>query len=262
MKRTGVIVVLFLGIALTQYGYDARKPPAGFAPLVVFPPAVLRSADLGLDSAVASLIWLNAIQEIGTIDGSYEGLVGDIETINALDPRFAYPYAFAELVIPWLDPSKTLDAIAIGARGVERVRDWRIPFYLASAYAIHLNDRENAVKYFDIAAHTPGIPKAIQGTALNFGTQKDKRAQTRAIWTSIYESTDDEILKSQAQANIAHIEILDVLERAVLLYKKEKGIYPKQMEDMVNAGILKEIPQDPLGFTYTLDEDGTLASHL
>jgi len=262
MTRISLIILLFFGVIFLQYEYDAKKPPVDFAPLVVFPAPVLRFADLGLDSAATSLLWLNSIQEIGTVNGSYEGLVSDIRTINTLDPKFAYPYAFAELVVPALDPSKIADAIAIGHKGVKDASDWRIPFYLASAYLIHLDDRANALTYFDAAARAPGIPAGIHATALNFGTQKDKRAQTKAIWTSIYDSTNDEILRDQAQANIAHIEILDMLERAVSLYKKEKGTYPERAEDMVNAGILKDIPRDPFGFTYTIESDGKLKSHL
>jgi len=262
MTRISVIVLLLFAVVFVQFEYDTRKPPAGFAPLVIFPVPVLRSADLGLDSGTASLIWLNAIQEIGTISGSYKGLVNDIKTINALDPKFAYPYAFAELVLPGLDPAKTADAIAIGQKGVENTSDWRVPFYLASTYLIHMDDRENALKYFYIAGHTPGIPSGLQGTALNFGTQKDKRTQTKAIWAGIYESTNDEILKGQAESNLIHIDILDTLDRGIAIYKQTKGIYPKEVQDLVSAHILKEIPQDPFGFVYTIDKDGKLGSHL
>ncbi|MBM3261469.1 hypothetical protein FJY93_03550 [Candidatus Kaiserbacteria bacterium] len=262
MKKVGVAVLLLCAVALAQWGYDASKPPEVFTPLVVFPVPVLRSAGLGLDSALASLIWLNAIQQIGEVYGSYEGLIGDIRTINALDPQFAYPYAFAELVIPSLDPSKLSDAIAIGQRGVEHTADWRIPFYLASTYVVHLDDRENALKYFGIAARTPGIPSRIQATALNYGTQKDKRAQTKAIWESLYESSDDELLREQAYTNLVHIGILEMLEEGIRRYKASKGKNPKEVQDLVRAGLIREVPQDPLGFVYTIADDGTLVPSL
>lgn len=262
MTRISLVILLLFGAVSVQYVYDVQKPPAGFRPVVVFPVPVLRSADLGLDSAVASLIWLNAIQQIGTISNSYEGLVADIKTINALDPSFAYPYAFAELVLPALDPSKIHDAISIGESGVAQASDWRIPFYLASAYLIYLDDRENALKYFQIAAATPGISTSTRAVALNFGTQKDKRSQTKEIWSALYEGTDDEILRDQAEANLIHIEILEALERGIQIYRQRKGVYPERIEDLVSAGIQREIPQDPFGFVFTIDEDGKLGSLL
>ncbi|MBI5003979.1 hypothetical protein HZC00_02710 [Candidatus Kaiserbacteria bacterium] len=262
MTRISIVVALLFGVVFAQFLYDSKKQPEGFAPIVVFPVPVLRSADLGLHSAFGSLIWLNAVQEVGTVDGSYEGLVEDIKAINALDPLFAYPYAFAELVLPALDRSKVYDAVSIGKQGVASVSDWRIPFYLASTYMIYLDDRESALEYFQIAARTPGIPTPIQGTALNFGTQKDKRAQTKEIWNALYQSTDDEILRDRAQANLVHIDILEALEKAIAVYKQRKGVFPASVDDLVTAGILKAIPQDPLGFMFTIDEKGAIASHL
>ena len=262
MIRASLVILLLFGAVFVQYVYDATKPPEAFAPIVVFPVPVLRSADLGLHSALASLIWLNAIQQIGTISNAYDGLVTDIRTINALDPSFAYPYAFGELVLPALDSSRVEDAILIGENGVKNVRDWRIPFYLASMYLIYLDDRENALKYFQIAAATPGIPTPIQGTALNFGTQKDKRAQTKEIWSALYEGTDDEILRGQAEANLVHLEILEALERGIQIYRQRQGAYPEHIEDLVGAKILREIPPDPFGFEFTIDEEGKLVSTL
>ncbi len=262
MIRASLVILLLFGAVFVQYVYDATKPPEAFAPVVVFPVPVLRSADLGLHSALASLIWLNAIQQIGTINNAYDGLVTDIRTINALDPSFAYPYAFGELVLPALDSSKVHDAILIGEDGVKNVRDWRIPFYLASAYLLYLDDRENALKYFQIAAATPGIPAQIQATALNFGTQKDKRAQTKEIWSALYEGTDDEILRGQAEANIVHIEILEVLERGIEIYRQRTGEYPERIDDLVSTKILSEIPRDPFGFVFSIDEEGKLGSRL
>lgn len=262
MIRASLVILLLFGAVSVQYVYDAVKPPEAFAPVVVFPVPVLRSADLGLHSAVASLIWLNAIQQIGTISNAYEGLVADIRTINAMDPSFAYPYAFGELVLPALDRSKVHDAVLIGEDGVKNVSDWRIPFYLASTHLIYLDDRENALKYFQIAAATPGIPTPIQGTALNFGTQKDKRSQTKEIWKALYEGTDDEILRDQAQDNLMHIEILEGLERGIQVYRQRTGVYPEHIDDLVSAKIIREIPQDPFGFEFTIDEEGKLGSRL
>lgn len=262
-QRIFIVPILFAGIVALQYAYDAQEASRAYTPLVIFPAIVLRVADLGLDSGLASLIWINSIQEIGAVSGSYPRLVNDIQTINVLDPKFAYPYAFAELVAPGLDPASISSAIEIGRSGVEyALPDWRIPFYLAFSYYRYQNDLANAIKYFHIAADTPGIPEGIRGTALNFGTQTDRRAQTKAIWASIYENTDDEILRSQAEASIARIDILDALERAIRIYKNLKGAYPSTTEDLVRAGIVSEIPPDPYGFTYTIEDDGTLKPRL
>lgn len=261
-QRIFLVVVLLGGVVVAQYAHDARARDTGPSPIVLFPPAVLRAADLGLDGGLASLIWLNTIQQVGESQGGYARLVNDIRTINALDPRFAYPYAFGELVLPGLDKTRVDDALAIGRMGVEQVDDWRIPFYLASAYLIYKDDRAEALRYFQIAGRNPDMPAAMRATALTFGTRGDKRESTKAIWQAFYESSDDEILREQAYNNLMHIAIVEALESAVQVYHARTGSYPPSVQALVDEHIIKELPQDPLGLVYVIENDGSIQAEI
>ena len=262
IQKGFVFAVLFVAIIGVQLQYEQIKARQAFMPLHIYPTRVIRAADLGLHNGVAALIWLNAIQQIGTVSGSYQGLVSDIDAVTELDPKFAYPYAFAELVIPGFDKSAVDDVIVIGERGVRYVDDWRVPYYLASAYLFYKDDRANAAKYFDIAARNPSMPIKMRETTKNFGTQIDKRMETKDIWQSIYESTDDEVLRDQATANLIHIEIIEGLEKAIVEYKRRVGKFPSHVDDLVTARVIREIPTDPHGFVYGVDKDGKLTMKL
>ncbi len=254
------ILILFGGIVGSQHLYDAKKiqsPKVDF----VISPKFLKSVDLGLHSALASYLWLfkTRTELINFLflpkdqqEERYKHLAKNIDTINTIDPRYSTPYAFSVIVLPASKFAGRIQAtIDIGKKGVAQADpDWQIPFYLAVTYYLDLKDRANAVKYFDIAGRTPGIPKQIRIFALNFGTIPTAREQTKQIWKAIYETTDDQTTKDRAEAYIIHLNIFDFLDDAVKKYKNLYGEYPKDIGSLVLKKIIPEIPRDPFEFEF------------
>jgi len=251
-----LLLFLFTCAITAQYYFDSGRKKIYIPQPFVWPTPVVKAADLGLDAAASDYVWLSMIQYYGGgRSDSFEKLDDYIKLANDLDPKFPYPYAFGTLILP--GEGMTEEAIKIGERGVkESDPDWRIPYYMAITYHIKLEDSKNAAKYFDIAAETPGAPDSIQVVAANYGSRPDIRAETKQIWISLYETSNDEVVRKRALAYVQHYEVLDVLEQAAAIYKQQKGSYPANISDMVSAGILRYVPEDPFGFKYLIDEDG------
>ncbi len=255
-------VALLAGIIGAQLQSDAHQPKKSAQIFTYYSPTMLQIADLGLHTATASLLWLGVIQNIGT-QGSFLGLANNIQTINALDPKWSYPYAFGVLMIPMMDQDELQNALAIGKAGVaQRLADWHIPFYLAMTYHLSLKDEQDAQLYMTTTATTPGVPDGVRISALNYGARTDLREKTKAIWTAIYDNSKDDVVRQQAKNAVEHIDIMDVLDQAIALYKKHYGVYPKTLDSLVTAGILTETPADPLGITFGIDMDGKLTYSL
>lgn len=256
----GIGLVLCAGIIATQYSFDTLRSQQPKSPALLIPASVMRSTDLGLHSATAAFFWVGVIQRFAALSADrLNGLADHIRIINALDPKFSYPYAFAALVLPAGDHAQ--EAIPIAKAGIEHADpDWQIPYYLAVDYHIYLKDRKNAAIYMNIAAATPGAPANVKYVATTYGNRQDLRQQTRAIWVSIYENSRDEIAQQQANAHIKHIDILDFLEKAADVFKERTGRYPKTLDELVMQKILKAIPPDPLGLPYDTKGDGKVFS--
>ena len=79
--------------------------------------------------------------------------------------------------------------------------------------------------------------------------------QTKQIWISIFETSDDEFMVEKAKNHIVHIEMLELLEKALSLYKQKYGIYPVNIIELVNKKIIKEVPQSPLGINFGIIND-------
>lgn len=251
-----LMLIIFVGVIATQYFFDVSRKRTMAPQPNVWSAEITKASNLGLNNASADMAWLSMIQYFGGgRSDSYEKLDDYIKLANDLDPKFSYPYAFGTLILP--GEGMTDEAIKIGERGVTKsTPDWRIPYYMAITYFSKLNDNASAIKYFDIASKTEGAPSGVKIVTANFGTKPDQREQTKQIWISLYETSNDEVVKQRALAYIEHLNILDLLEQASKIYKEQKGSYPVTTDDLVSAKILKYIPADPLGLTPYLDEQG------
>jgi hypothetical protein len=264
IKRTLLVVVLLGAVVATQMAYDATRI-AGDASLpgTVSPEAV-RLFDMGFHAAAGSFLWIGTLPEILDLFHKKTEYINDVAYVNAVDPKLSYPYAFSVIALPAVPTTFFSEAVTsslmIGERGLANADpDWRIPYYLATNYFLDRHDKVSAAKYFDIAAKTPGIPSYAKQFAENFGIDKTERAQTRELWQTIRDTTNDQDTKARAQAYIDRVDIFDYLEAAVAQYKKVFKKLPTSLDDVVTSHIIPEIPQDPFGYTFTLHQDGTVA---
>lgn len=247
-----ITAVLLIAISGSQYYSDAKNKERPLIPPTIIPDQAMKMADLGLHAAAASAMWVYAIQQV---TGNPDKLPQLIASVNAIDPKFSYPYAFAALVLPSFPiPGFRDKTVEIAERGIrEADPDWRIPYYLATTYHIFFKNREKAAYYFDLAARTPGAPDKIKSISHFYGTASDIREQTKQIWLSIYESTGDELVREQAYNYLVQIELLNTLDKAVLLYRQKYKKYPDKIEDLVSGKIIKEVPVSPLETKFYIE---------
>ncbi len=255
-----LIVVILASTASLQYAHDlAWHDHANHsAPITPF---FARAFDLGLHSALASWLWMTTITDLPFFQSGAANFFDTFTTITALDPKFSFPYAYTTIVLPLAKqyPPRIDKTIEIGRLGVlEADPDWRIPFYLAATYQLDKLDLENAVKYYEVTAETPGVPETIQKFAANFGISAKLRAETRRIWESIYASTENPLLKERAKKNIDRMNLFDFLEWEIRAYKSWYGKLPTKLDDLVSGHILREIPPDPFGAALYINPEGYL----
>lgn len=259
----GVLVMAFLmfAVVVSQIGYDTTKPKSTFPIGAGISPDFIRATDMGFYAATASFLWISTMPEI--LDAFLYGKMGylaDEKYVNAVDPRLSYPYAFTVLVLPVVRSyaGRVSEALMIGEQGIHDADpDWRIPYYMATDYFLELKDNKDALWYFNIAAHTPGIPDYALRFSLNFGIKSNERQETEELWSTIRDSSNDETTKERAQAYIDRLEIFDYLDAASKAYQEKYGEIPTSTNALVAGGIIAAVPEDPFGFTFVINKDGT-----
>lgn len=248
--------LIFAAIVSTQMFYDKEKAKAVYSEPVILTSDLVKVAGLGLHNAAGDLEWLSMIQYFGGGESrTYEKLDDYLFLATDLDPKFAYPYAFGALILPGF--GQIDKGLEIGQKGIDAgIQDYRLPYYMATTYHIDKKEPENAAKYFDLAARTPGVLDGIKRVAANYGSNSSQREKTKQIWIGIYESTKDEVVKERAKNYIIHYEILDLLEAAAKEYYKINNKYPADINDLVTTRIMTAIPPDPFGFSFEIDDQG------
>jgi hypothetical protein len=250
INRLLFVVVLYTCIIFIQIFFDSKRSSTLTEPLII-PAKLIKIADLGMHSAAASVVWINTIQQVIVFPLKVPAL---IRTVNELDPKFSYPYAFATIFLPLID--KTDDAIDIAKKGMIETSDWRIPYYLGAVYHVYLNDRKNAAINFALAAKNPDATENAKLFASRYGSSNDKIQQTIDLWSSIYETSNDETVKERAAKYIIHFTNLQIIDKAAAIYKARFGSNPKEVSDLVSKKILKKIPDSPFGSAYYITNDG------
>jgi hypothetical protein len=256
-----VLILLLVAVVLFQFGYDATKPTVGTSVSAGFSPDFIRAVDMGFHAGVGSFLWAATMPEIlnAVLGRSFE-YIPDERYVNAVDPKLSYPYAFTVIVLPAAEhyAARVTDALAIGEQGIKNADpDWRIPYYMATDYFLELKDDKDALWYYNLAAHTPGIPDYALRFSLNFGIKSSDRQKTEDLWVTIRDSSNDEATKERAQAYIDRLQIFDALDAASKIYQEKFGRIPTSTASLVSAGIIPLIPEDPFGFTFVIEKDGT-----
>jgi hypothetical protein len=260
-----IIVFIFLMglVVLLQYQYDATRITLPASSNSGLSPLFVRALDMGFHPAVASFSWATTMPEVLDLFAGKTEYFNDLANVNQIDPKLSFPYAFSSLILPAVTGPEYAEALKesyiIGQEGIQNADpDWRTPYYMATNYFLWSKDNVDAAKYYDIAAHTPGIPAYAARFALNFGIENNQRQKTEQLWETIRDSTNDQSTKDRAQAYIDRLQDFDYLEAAVAQYKKVVGAYPTSTAELLQKNIIPEVPQDPFGFTFAIYPDGTV----
>lgn len=220
----------------------------------------LKFLSLNQRGALADLLWLKSIQYFGQGNpyGKYPSLGKIMDTVTRLDPKFAYPYAFSLVVLPYMD--QTPIAIEIGERAQTALPgDGLLTFYLASAYHLNVKDYARAGALYEKASREKGAPpasKELAGVALSSAnTSSADRLAALAFWKTVFDNANDDSERDRAAKWYGHMQVVYALEQAAEQYKKEQGSYPENLEVLRDKGYIPSIPDSPINRLLVLNPE-------
>jgi hypothetical protein len=263
------IFVLIFAVIVNQVTYDFYAPPfttrLALAKRVLLPEKILPYLSFGFNNFLSDIYWVRSIQDFVAWNGKEGFFIGYFENITALDPKFEYPYLFGILTIPQgtkkvKDVSSLEKITPLAERGIDAIKtSWQIPFYLGTQYYIFTKSYPLTEKYLKIASGREGAP---QGVSLLYativarlnGNNADTFSTTRDLIKVIYDTTDNEVVKSIAGKGIQMNVITQALERGIVAYKVKNKKYPRSVEDLMQENFVK-LPEELLNnFVITINE--------
>lgn len=261
--------VLFAALFALQTRIDARTRSAAQQKeeLLLQSGTLLKKVSLGYDALLADLYWTRTVQYYGTNldrgNSNYELLAPLLNVTVTLDPKLIIAYRFGSIFLsepPPIGPGRADLAVQLIQRGIAaNPGDWQLYFDLGFLYFWHFHDFEHAAVAYQQASEAPGSPEWLKVLAARMADRKEALEKSRIIWTQIFESSRDPMVRETALRHLTSLRVqLDEgwLNDASEDYRKRFGRYPASIEELIKVGLLRGVPLDPQGIPYLIGPNG------
>ncbi len=228
---------------------------------------LLKKLSLGYEPLLADIYWTRAVQYYGgkrrDQDPNLELLDTLLDVTVTLDPQLVVAYKFGAIFLAEPSPQGAARpdlAVRLVRRGIAANPDeWRFWADLGFTYYWYLQDYTNATDAYLQGSKHPKAPLWMKTMAARIAAEGASREVSRALWSQIFEATQDPIIRRNAAEHLDSLaaqEDIDQLEKFAAKYASRTGHFPRSMGELVAAGLLRSIPLDPAGHAYVLGPEG------
>lgn len=219
----------------------------------------------GFEALMADIYWLRTVQYFGSQrafspDPHYELLRPLIDITTRLDPRFELAYRYGAVFLSESLPTgagKPNEGVEVLEAGVRQLpHSWRLRWDLGSFCFAFLSDSKRAAAVLVEAARLPGAPYWLESLAGKF-LMGDDREAARAIWRRQYEMGEG-VMRDNAEYHLQILDAQDVrdsLKALVDRFREARGRAPRDLNELVAAGLLRELPRDPSGAAFSYNPE-------
>jgi len=227
----------------------------------------LKPALLGYHHVGADLLWLKLVQVIGKKRNSadeYEWMYHALDVLTTLDPQYAYAYYAGGVTLGDVANRPDLSNRLL-EKGINANPDaWNIPFLLGYNYYFLLGDPAKGAEYIMQAARLPDGPSYLPGLATRMAAEAGSPDTALAFLEARLRETQDPEMRKFLVNRMKEVIIerdLRILEDAVEAYRTQHRALPATLMDLVVAGAIPILPQEPFGGDYRLDpKTGSVSS--
>jgi tetratricopeptide (TPR) repeat protein len=151
-------------------------------------------------------------------------------------------------------------AIQLIERGIRENPDyWRFYEDLGFIYYFDLKDYTKASQAFLDGSKQPRALIWMKVMAAKIAAEGNSPATSKFLWSEIYQSTKDEVVKKNA---FDHLKLMKVEEDCQALdalnaeYTARTGRRATRISELIDARLIGGVPVDPEGFPYVIGENG------
>lgn len=272
-SRGGQLALCLLALALCYgitvvalTGADRARAEEGMDQVLYLPNEKLMDHFTGgLNTVISDLLWLNCIQYTANEHRGqrlYTWLERMLVTSTRLDPYFSDVYYLGAMFLSALraDDSASLDLAASGM--VLNPREWKLPYQSAMVYLSNRKDEPNArymaALYLSMSLATGNAPGGIANLTAKLQDEFDLTEIEEETWKEILQS-EDAFLRELAERKLVEIglrRLCRAMNKALVIYESQEGRPASSLKDLVSAGLMQYLPEDPLGGSFFLGSDG------
>jgi tetratricopeptide (TPR) repeat protein len=264
-----VLPLGFAGIWRLQHRIDAQRASLSEErdDVLLRSGKLVKAMSLEYAPLMADIYWTRVVQYYGNKhvrgQANLELLWPLLDITTTLDPNLLTSYRFGAMFLSQQAPTgagRPDLAVQLIERGIrENPEYWRLYEDLGFVYYFDLKNYPKASEAFQEGSKKPGAQVWMKVMAAKIAEEGESLETSVFLWKDIYNSSPDPSVKKNA---LMHLQLIKVKEDCKQLnaladeYEKRFGKRPVRISEMVQAGLLRAIPGDPLGFAYILGEDG------
>lgn len=175
-----------------------------------------------------------------------------------LNPAHEDNYYIAAAILPWNGHVAVAQDVLRSA-GSRRTFDWQPLFYLGFGYYHFMNDpASGAAQLLEGAKRATDQQDewALQNLAARWLERGYDSKTALGLVQAMADSAPAGAFQKYLQVRAARLAMLVSLQDAAKIYKQRQGESPGSLNDLLVAGLVKELPVDPLGSGFVLDAAG------
>jgi hypothetical protein len=263
------VLLGFAGVWRLQEGIDVqqRAVESEDDQVMLRSSKLVKGLSLEYSPLMADIYWTRVVQYFGN---KHAGKQVDLRLLwplldvaSVLDPHLMPVYHFGSMFLSDAPPrgaGRPDLAAELIERGIRANPDqWRLYYDLGFVYYFDMKDYQKASAAFYEGSKNPGALIWMKILAAKIAAEGNSAQTSIFLWQDVYNTTKDPSIKENA---LNHLQLLRAqedckqIDAVVEEYKKRFGRRPVRMSELVQAGLLQDVPVDALGYPYTLSEEG------
>jgi tetratricopeptide (TPR) repeat protein len=228
---------------------------------------LVKALSLEYAPLVADIYWTRVVQYYGNKhvnnDTNLQSLWPLLDITTTLDPHLLPAYRFGGMFLSEAPPAgagRPDLAVKLLERGVRENPDyWRFYEDLGFVYYFDFKDYKKAAAVFYEGSKKPDAQIWMKVMAAKIMAQGESLDTSIFLWREVYETAKDPRVKQNAGE---HLELLKVeadcrqIDALSAEFEKREGRPPRRIAELIQAGLLRGMPVDALGYAYVLGENG------
>jgi len=264
-----VVPLGFAGIWRLQHRIDTERASLSEErdEVLLRSPKLVKAMSLEYAPLLADVYWTRVVQYYGNKhlkgQANLELLWPLLDITTTLDPNLLIAYRFGAIFLSSPAPGgagRPDLAVQLIERGIQANPEyWRLYEDLGFVYYFDMKDYQKASAAFLEGSKKPHALVWMKIMAAKVAAEGESFETSMFLWKDIYDSSADPSVKKNALMNMQLLRVKEDCRQLDALgdeYAKKYGKRPARMSDLAQAGLLRGIPRDPLGFAYVFGEGG------
>lgn len=190
----------------------------------------------------------------------YSNMARVLSSAVFLDPYNMDAYYLAQASFVWDVKDSAKDINKLLAYGMRyRTWDYYLPFFAGFNAAYFLHDYNSAAEYMKKAAELSGDPLFANLSARYFH-QAGRTDLGILFIDSMAKSAKDEKIKKSFTLRRDALLAAKKISVAARRYQERHSHFPTSVDELVRAGYLKQVPEDPYGGQFYITDKGKVES--